>query len=121
MLFQDCALFLYRDGFIYNQDYFNRLEDFNLIESIIDAVRVVASQHFQLVLISKQAGNERGYYSGEHFLGIDTMDVRSIFIARRSNYLSILFSISPHGRDWQIQKDDLSRNTKNWNDLAKTT
>ena len=62
------ALFLDRDGVInINHGYVNRLEDFNFIEGIFDVVRAAATQCFQLVVITNQAGIARGFYSEQQF------------------------------------------------------
>ena len=63
MLLRDHALFLDRDGVInINHGYVNRREEFNFIEGIFDVARA-ATQHFQLVVITNQAGIARGFYS----------------------------------------------------------
>ncbi len=62
------ALFIDRDGVINREkDYVHKIEDFEFIEGIFDALREFTSRGFLIVVITNQAGIARGLYSEKDF------------------------------------------------------
>ena len=110
MLLQDRALFLDRDGVInINHGYVNRLEDFNFIEGIFDVARAAATQHFQLVVITNQAGIARGYYSEQQFQEL-TQWMCDQFLLQGAAIAKVYYSpFHPKEGIGKYKKDDLSR------------
>lgn len=64
MLANSKAAFIDRDGVI-NKDfgYVYRIEDFELIPGVIEALSLLIKNGFLLIIITNQAGLARGYYS----------------------------------------------------------
>lgn len=62
------AIFLDRDGVI-NRDrqFVYRIEDFQFIEGVVDAVREMANRGFKVVVVTNQSGIGRGYYTQQDF------------------------------------------------------
>ena len=62
------ALFVDRDGVINREkDYVCRVEDFEFITGVMEALKKVAVLGYKIIVISNQAGIARGYYSEEDF------------------------------------------------------
>ncbi len=63
------AIFLDRDGVI-NKDhgYVAEIDDFEFIEGVIDACKLLKSKGYLLVLVTNQSGIGRGYYTEDQFL-----------------------------------------------------
>ena len=58
------AILLDRDGTInVEKDYLYRIEDFEFIPGVIDALRILQEAEFKLIIITNQSGIARGYYS----------------------------------------------------------
>lgn len=58
------AIFLDRDGTInVEKNYLYRIEDFEFLPGVIDALRQFQSSGFSLVIITNQSGIARGYYT----------------------------------------------------------
>ncbi len=58
------AVFLDRDGVINKEkEYLYRIEDFDFIEGVFDAVSAIRQHHFLAIVITNQSGIGRGYYS----------------------------------------------------------
>ena len=104
------ALFLDRDGVInINHGYVNRLEDFNFIEGIFDVVRAAATQCFQLVVITNQAGIARGFYSEQQFHEL-TQWMCDQFLLQSAPIAKVYYSpFHPTEGIGKYKKDDLSR------------
>lgn len=104
------ALFLDRDGVInINHGYVNRLEDFNFIEGIFDVVRAAATQCFQLVVITNQAGIARGFYSEQQFHEL-TQWMCDQFLLQGAPIAKVYYSpFHPTEGIGKYKKDDLSR------------
>ncbi len=62
------ALFLDRDGVI-NKDfnYVHKIENFEFIDGVFDAIRFYQEQGYLPVVITNQSGIGRGYYTSEQF------------------------------------------------------
>ncbi len=110
MPLKDRALFLDRDGVInINHGYVNRLEDFNFIEGIFDVVRAAATQRFQLVVITNQAGIARGFYSEQQFHEL-TQWMCDQFLLQGAPIAKVYYSpFHPTEGIGKYKKDDLSR------------
>ncbi len=62
------AVFLDRDGVInYEKEYVGRIEDFDFIPGVPQALKKIQSLGFVLFIITNQAGIARGYYSEKDF------------------------------------------------------
>lgn len=60
------AIFLDRDGVInIEKDYLYKIEDFEFIDGLFDALRYLQSLGFLLFIITNQSGIGRGYYKEE--------------------------------------------------------
>lgn len=58
------VIFLDRDGTInVDKNYVYKIEDFELIDGVIEGLRILQDQKFKLIVISNQSGIERGFYS----------------------------------------------------------
>ena len=59
----DKAAFLDRDGVI-NKDigYLYKIQDFEWIPGAIDAIKLLKSKNFLIIIISNQSGVERGFF-----------------------------------------------------------
>ncbi len=56
--------FLDRDGvIIVEKNYLSKPEDVELIEGVVDALRILQSLNFTLIVVSNQSGVARGYFS----------------------------------------------------------
>ncbi len=62
------AIFLDRDGTInVEKDYLYKIEDFEFLPGVIDALRLLQSAGYLLIIITNQSGIARGYYKKEDF------------------------------------------------------
>ena len=62
------ALFLDRDGVVnVEKEYLYKIEDFELIDGIVDVCLKYQNQGFLIVIVTNQSGIARGYYSEEDF------------------------------------------------------
>jgi D-glycero-D-manno-heptose 1,7-bisphosphate phosphatase len=62
------ALFLDRDGVVnIEKNYLHKIEDFELMEGIIDVCRTYAEQGYLIIIVTNQSGISRGYYTEEDF------------------------------------------------------
>ena len=59
-----CGVFLDRDGVInIDHGYVYRIEDFTLIDGVLDACRAWKKQGASLVIVSNQSGIARGFFT----------------------------------------------------------
>jgi D-glycero-D-manno-heptose 1,7-bisphosphate phosphatase len=62
------ALFLDRDGVVNVEiNYLHKIEDFELMEGIIDVCRMYQEQGYLIIIVTNQSGISRGYYTEEDF------------------------------------------------------
>lgn len=62
------ALFLDRDGVVnVEKNYLHKIEDFELMEGIIDVCRAYQDQGYLIIIVTNQSGISRGYYTEEDF------------------------------------------------------
>lgn len=62
------ALFLDRDGVVnVEKNYLHKIEDFELMEGIIDVCRMYQEQGYLIIIVTNQSGISRGYYTEEDF------------------------------------------------------
>jgi D-glycero-D-manno-heptose 1,7-bisphosphate phosphatase len=62
------ALFLDRDGVVnVEKEYLYKIEDFELIDDIVEVCRKYQNQGFLIIIVTNQSGIARGYYSEEDF------------------------------------------------------
>lgn len=67
------AVFLDRDGTInVEKDYLYKIEDFEFLPGVIEALRVLQSAGYKLVVITNQSGIARGYYTEGDFQKLNT-------------------------------------------------
>ena len=63
------AIFLDRDGVInVEKDYVHTIDDFEFIEDVIDALKILQDKGYLLVVVTNQSGIARGYYTEDEFL-----------------------------------------------------
>lgn len=62
------ALFLDRDGVVnVEKNYLHKIEDFELMEGIIDVCRAYQEQGYLIIIVTNQSGISRGYYTEADF------------------------------------------------------
>ena len=62
------AIFLDRDGTInVEKNYLYRIEDFDFLPGVIDALKQLQRAGYLLIVITTQSGIARGYYTEEDF------------------------------------------------------
>lgn len=67
------VVFLDRDGTInVEKDYLYKIEDFEFLPGVIEALRDLQSAGYKLVVITNQSGIARGYYTEEDFQKLNT-------------------------------------------------
>lgn len=62
------ALFLDRDGVVnVEKNYLHKIEDFELMEGIVDVCRRYQEEGYLIIIVTNQSGISRGYYTEEDF------------------------------------------------------
>ena len=62
------ALFLDRDGVVnVEKNYLYKIDDFELIEGILDVCRFYEKQGYIIIIVTNQSGISRGYYTEDDF------------------------------------------------------
>jgi len=62
------AVFLDRDGTInVDKNYLYKIEDFEFLQGVIEALKVLKNKGFKLIIITNQSGIARGFYSEKDF------------------------------------------------------
>jgi D-glycero-D-manno-heptose 1,7-bisphosphate phosphatase len=62
------ALFLDRDGVVnVEKNYLHKIEEFELMEGIIDVCRAYQDQGYLILIVTNQSGISRGYYTEADF------------------------------------------------------
>jgi D-glycero-D-manno-heptose 1,7-bisphosphate phosphatase len=65
--------FIDRDGVINQElDYVHRIEDFHLLPSVVDGLRLLSRHGFGLVVVTNQAGIGRGLYTEADYQALTT-------------------------------------------------
>jgi D-glycero-D-manno-heptose 1,7-bisphosphate phosphatase len=65
------AIFLDRDGVVnIEKDYLCKIEDFEFIDGLFEALQYLKSLGFKIFIITNQSGIGRGYYKEEDFLNL---------------------------------------------------
>lgn len=81
------AIFLDRDGTInVEKHYLYKKEDFELLPGVIDALKMLQSAGFLLIIVTNQSGIARGYYTEADFQKlncwmINTLKSKGVYIA----------------------------------------
>ena len=71
------ALFLDRDGVInVEKDYLYKIEDFEFIDGIFDALKYLQSLGYIFIVVTNQSGIGRGYYTQEDFNRLTTWMIK---------------------------------------------
>ncbi len=66
--FKTKAVFLDRDGTInVEKDYLYKISDFEFLPGVIDALKLLQSAGYLLIIITNQSGIARGYYKEEDY------------------------------------------------------
>jgi len=72
MMKKNKAIFLDRDGVINEDlDYVHKIEDFKIFPGVFEALKMLQSAGFKLIIITNQAGIGRGYYTEEDFFKLN--------------------------------------------------
>ena len=81
------AVFLDRDGTI-NKDkgYVYKIEDFEFLPGVIDALRILQKKGFLLIIITNQSGIARGFYSETDFRNLTSYMLEPIPWRRSGGY-----------------------------------
>lgn len=67
------AIFLDRDGTInVEKHYLYKIEDFEFLPGVIDGLKMLQDNRFQLIIITNQSGIGRGFYTESDFLLLNT-------------------------------------------------
>jgi D-glycero-D-manno-heptose 1,7-bisphosphate phosphatase len=62
------ALFLDRDGVVnVEKNYLHKIEDFELVDGIVEVCRAYAENGFRIIIVTNQSGIARGMYTEEDF------------------------------------------------------
>lgn len=62
------ALFLDRDGVVnVEKNYLHKIEDFELLDGIIEVCRTYQEQGYLIIIVTNQSGIARGYYTEDDF------------------------------------------------------
>ena len=73
------AIFLDRDGTInVEKNYLYKIDDFEFLPGVIDALRQLQQAGFLLIIITNQSGIGRGYYSEEDFKKLNNWMVSTL-------------------------------------------
>lgn len=73
------AIFLDRDGTInVEKNYLYKIEDFEFLPGVIDALKELQQAGFLLIIITNQSGIGRGYYNEDDFQRLNDWMVRKL-------------------------------------------
>lgn len=62
------ALFLDRDGVVnVEKNYLHKIEDFELVEGIVEVCRMYAEKGYRIIIVTNQSGIARGMYTEADF------------------------------------------------------
>lgn len=86
------ALFLDRDGVInHDYGYVHKIEDFKLIDGIIELTQLAMRNNFRIIVITNQAGIGRGLYPEADFFAV-TNYMKSLFDSEGVNIDEVYFA-----------------------------
>jgi D-glycero-D-manno-heptose 1,7-bisphosphate phosphatase len=86
------ALFLDRDGVINKEkDYLYKIEDFEFIDGVFEALAYFQDQGYLLIIVTNQAGIARGYYKEADFLVLNEWMLQQ-FILQRIQITKVYYS-----------------------------
>ncbi len=73
------AIILDRDGVI-NKDtrYTHKIEDFELLDGVVEGLKKLQKQGYKLVIITNQAGIGRGHYTEEDFYNFNNYLIKKL-------------------------------------------
>lgn len=96
------AIFLDRDGTInVEKHYLYRIEDFEFLPGVIDALRKLQKAGYLLIVITNQSGIGRGYYSEEDFQKLNDWMVTTL---REQGITIADVYYCPHLPDAQVEE-----------------
>jgi D-glycero-D-manno-heptose 1,7-bisphosphate phosphatase len=96
------AVFLDRDGVInYDDGHTYRIEDFHLMDGVIDALRYFQESGYLLVVITNQAGIAKGLYTEEDFFKLNQY-MLDLFMELGININGVYFC--PHHPNGVVEK-----------------
>lgn len=96
------AIFLDRDGTInVEKDYLYRIEDFEFLPGVIEALKALQSAGFKLIIITNQSGIARGYYSEEDFQKLNAWMIEEL-LTHGIEIAAVYYC--PHHPDAKIEK-----------------
>lgn len=73
------AIFLDRDGTInIEKNYLYKIEDFEFIPGVFEALRMLQGAGFKLIIITNQSGIGRGYYTEKDFEVLNTWMIKEL-------------------------------------------
>ncbi len=88
------TIFLDRDGVInLDKGYVHRWEDFEFVPDAVNAMRLLVSAGYQIVVITNQSGIARGLFSEEQYLSL-TARIREALFVEGIPLLDVLYC--PH-------------------------
>ncbi len=96
------AIFLDRDGTInVEKNYLYKIEDFELLPGVIDALKQLQRAGYLLIVITNQSGIGRGYYTEDDFLKLNNWMV-NMFKEQGITITEVYYC--PHIPNAQIEK-----------------
>lgn len=95
------AAFIDRDGVInVERGYVHRIEDFELIDGVVEALRILHEHGYILIVVTNQAGIAKGYYTEESFHKL-TLHMRALLQAQGVEVADVYHC--PHHPDGVVQ------------------
>lgn len=96
------AVFLDRDGTInVDKNYLYRTEDFEFLPGAVDALKMLQSAEYLLIIITNQSGIGRGYYTEEDFLKLN--EYMKAELSKAGVNISAVY-YCPHLPDAQVER-----------------
>lgn len=104
------ALFLDRDGVLnIDHGYVGRIEDFDVIDGVFDALRIALARGYALIVTTNQSGIARGYFSPEQYLELERQ-MRVLFAQEGVEFLDIYHC--PHHPDGVVPELSIECNCR---------
>ena len=96
------AVFLDRDGTInIDKGYLYRISDFEFLPGAVDALKMLQSAGYLLIIITNQSGIGRGYYTEEDFMRLN--DYMKAELAKSGVNISGVY-YCPHLPDAEVER-----------------